>query len=94
MGIIIQGNPSNAEVIKLCLGHDTKLEFYQIRYRANADPLCWAYHLLRVRADKITDTKQCGIDINSSYNSYTLADFFNFINGELLRISVENVINK
>lgn len=73
---------------KITIVSVTKLQDYltqhSVRYRIEADPLCWVYHLLRVRAHKITDLSSCGIDIKSIYSHYTLPKLFSLINSEFL----------
>lgn len=60
------------------------LEHHQVRYRADSDPLCWAYHLLRVGAHKINEIKNYGIQVNAVYRNYSLTELFKLIDAEFL----------
>ena len=60
------------------------LHSYQIRHRDDSDPLCWAYHLLRIRANKIDDIKHYGIKIHSPYCHDSLVDLFTLIDNQFL----------
>jgi predicted Fe-S protein YdhL (DUF1289 family) len=63
------------------------LDSNQIRYRTVSDPLCWAFHLLRVRPNNLMSLDTTGIEVKSPYAQYSLKALFTLIDEELLKIS-------
>jgi predicted Fe-S protein YdhL (DUF1289 family) len=61
---------------------------FQIRYRAISPPLCWAYHLLRVRPNRLTALVNTGVHIKPAYQHYSLRALFTLLDEELLKLSV------
>lgn len=64
-----------------------QLNEQNIRYREEQDPLCWAYHLLRVSIDKSIPLLQHGIRIKSEYQQYTQRQLFTLLDMELLQLA-------
>jgi len=62
---------------------------HNIRYRQEQDPLCWAYHLLRVMNHKVETLMQAGFVIKLNYQHFTLRQLFTLIDMELLKLSQE-----
>lgn len=68
-------------------GLKQQLNEQNIRYREEQDPLCWAYHLLRVSIDKSIPLLQHGIRIKSEYQQYTQRQLFTLLDMELLQLA-------
>jgi uncharacterized protein len=46
---------------------------FNIRYRLESDPLCWAFYLLREGSHKIQDLSKYGIALTAQYQDLTLS---------------------
>ncbi len=61
-----------------------KLEKFNIRYRLQQNPLCWALYLLREGHAKIVDLTKYGVAIKSKYETKSLTELFKIIDNQLL----------
>lgn len=60
-----------------------QLHTHHIRYYATDDPFCWAHHLLRTHADKITHLNDYGIAIKADYHHLSLLELFTLMDEKL-----------
>lgn len=68
-----------------------KLKQTYVRFREEFSPECWAYNLLRVDADKISDISQYGIAIKAEYQNFKLRQLINDIDDELYQLSKQHL---
>lgn len=60
-----------------------KLNKHAIKYRANRNPLCWAYSLLRQGAEHMQDLSKYGLSVNSAYIDLTPLQLLENIDDDL-----------
>lgn len=59
------------------------LENFNIRYREDQSPLCWAYYLLRDARNKIASPEEAGFAVTQTDENYKLAQLYQTIDQEL-----------
>lgn len=59
------------------------LEAFNIRYRFDQSPLCWAYYLLRDARHKIISLEEAGISATETYKNYKFGELYQEIDSEL-----------
>ena len=62
-----------------------KLEKFNIRYRLEQDPLCWAFYLLREGHDKINELSKYGVHVKVNVDNLT--ELFKLMDNKLLAVS-------
>lgn len=59
------------------------LENFNIRYRSDQSPLCWAYYLLRDARHKIISLEEAGISATEAYKNYKFGQLYQELDSEL-----------
>ena len=80
--LIIQVTQDKITIIDPELLRQT-LESFNIRYREEQSPLCWAYYLLRDARNKIIHLEEVGILTTTAYNNHKLSQLYHEIDAEL-----------
>ncbi|MSP52741.1 MAG: DUF1289 domain-containing protein [Gammaproteobacteria bacterium] len=80
--LIIQVAQDKITIIDHALLRQT-LENFNIRYRDDQSPLCWAYYLLRDARNKIATREEAGFGVADAYKNYNLVQLYQAMDQEL-----------